>query len=93
MKKYVIAVAIASGALFGLSAQAAPLSTETAAVQSQVAQESATSKVYYYHGRHRSHWRHGSGGGGHWRWGSGRRWGGDWGHNRHRSHWRWGSRW
>jgi hypothetical protein len=82
MKKYAIAIAIASSALFGLSAQAAPLSSETAAVQSQVAQESATSKVYYYHGRHRSHWR----------WGSGRR-GGDWGHSRHRSHWRWGSRW
>jgi hypothetical protein len=35
--KYVLAIAIASGALFGLSAQAAPVSPEASAVQSQVA--------------------------------------------------------
>ncbi len=50
MKKYMIAIAIAFSALFGLSAQAAPLTENTAAVQSQVAQDSATTKVYWRRG-------------------------------------------
>lgn len=51
MKKYVVAIVIAFGALFGLSVQAAPLTSNTAAVQTEVAQvakESATTKVWYY---------------------------------------------
>ena len=81
MKKFALAIAIASGALFAVSAQAAPLASNTAAVE-QVTQDSAVTKVW--HNRGRSHWRWGSRGG----------WGGGWGwHNRHRSHWRWGSRW
>jgi hypothetical protein len=87
MKKYVVAAGIAVGALFGLSAQAAPLATNTTAIQTQVSQDGAIAKV--------QHWRWGSGGhhrrwgsGGHWRWGSHGGW-----HNRHRSHWRHGSRW
>ena len=50
MKKYMIAIAIAFSALFGLSVQAAPLTENTAAVQSQVAQDSATTKVYWRRG-------------------------------------------
>jgi hypothetical protein len=78
MKKYVLAIAIASGALLSYSAvQAAPLSTLPSAVQEQVLADSAVQKVW--------HCRHWSGG-----WGCGRGWG--WGHGRYRSHWRWGSR-
>ncbi len=78
MKKYVLAVAIASGALFGLSAQAAPVSPATFGVQNQVTGDAV--KVWHcrrwsggwgcggggwgWHGRYRSHWR----------WGSHRRW-------------------
>jgi hypothetical protein len=50
MKKYMIAISIAFSALFGLSAQAAPLTVNTPAVQSQVAQDSATTKVYWRRG-------------------------------------------
>jgi hypothetical protein len=59
-----IAIAIAFSALFGLSAQAAPLTENTAAVQSQVSQGSATTKVYWRrgygwrgYGVHRYGWR------------------------------------
>jgi len=45
-----IAIAIAFSALFGLSVQAAPLTENTGAVQSQVAQDSATTKVYWRRG-------------------------------------------
>ncbi len=51
MKKYVVAIVIAFGALFGLSVQAAPLSSNAVAVQTvqaQVAKESAATKVWYY---------------------------------------------
>ena len=57
MKKYLIAGVIAFGALFGLSVQAAPLTENAAAIQSQVAQNGATEKVYYRHGG----WHHGYG--------------------------------
>ena len=75
MKKYLLAVAIASGTLFGLSAQAAPLSPDTASVQHAVT--SGVEKVW-----HCRHWSGGWGCGGgwhsryrsHWRWGSRRRW-------------------
>ena len=50
MKKYVIAIVVAFSALFGLSVQAAPLTENAAAVQSQVAQNSATTKVYWRRG-------------------------------------------
>ncbi len=93
MKKYMLAIAVAFAALFGLSAQAAPLSPNTAAVQGLVTQDAT---VVQWHNRRRSHWRWGSRGGwgwhnrrrSHWRWGSR----GGWGHNRYRSHSRWGSR-
>ncbi len=85
MKKYVVAIAIASGALFGLSAQAAPLSSQLNTLQSQTVPGDAVQKVW--------HCRAWSGG-----WGCG--WGPlgvlpgpGWGwHNRWRSHYRWGSR-
>jgi hypothetical protein len=83
MKKIMFAAALASAALFGLSVQAAPLTSPASVVETQAATGDAVQKVWY-HGRHRSHWRWGSRGGGGW--------GGGWGHNRHRSHWRWGSR-
>ncbi len=78
MKKLVFAVAIAAGALFGLSAQAAPVSSATHGVQSQVTGDAV--KVLHCrrwsggwgcggwgggHSRHWSHRRHGSGG--YWR--------------------------
>ncbi len=75
MKKYVLAIVIASGALLGLSAQAAPVSTAASAVPSQVT--SGTEKVWHYR-----HWHHG--------WGY-RRWYGHgryWSHRRHGS-WGW----
>jgi len=77
MKKYVLAIAIASGALFGLSAQATPISTIPAGLQNQVTGDAV--KVW-----HCRRWSGGWGCGGgwgwhnrwrsHWRWGSGRRW-------------------
>ncbi|MFY9642380.1 MAG: hypothetical protein WCD20_17985 [Rhodomicrobium sp.] len=73
MKKYVIAVAIASGALFGLSAQAAPVASSTYGVQSQVSGDAV--KVW-----HCRHWSGGWGCGGH-------RYGWGWRHRRwHRWH-------
>jgi len=72
MKKYVLAVAIASGALFGLSAaQAAPVTSATFGVQSQVTGDAV--KVW-----HCRHWSGGWGCGGGWghnRWRSHHRWG------------------
>ncbi len=59
MKKYVIAIVIAFSALFGLSVQAAPLASNTTAVQTEVAQQSAAQKVYWVHrgyGWHRRGW-------------------------------------
>lgn len=76
MKKYALAIAIASGALFGLSAQAAPVSSVLPGVQNQV----TTDAVQVYHCR---------GWSGGWHCGGG--WGGGWGHSRHWSHRRWGS--
>jgi hypothetical protein len=76
MKKYVLAIAIASGALFGLSAQAAPVSTGASAVQNQVTSD--VEKVY--------HCRYWSGG-----WGCGGGWYGHsryWSHRRRGSYWR-----
>jgi len=72
MKKLVLAVAIASGALFSLAAQAAPVSSIVSGVQSQVAGDAV--KVFHCrswsgvwgcgggwgHGRHWSHRRYGS---------------------------------
>ncbi len=72
MKKYVLAIAIASGALFSLSAQAAPLSSSPAGLQNQVTGTAV--KVWHCrrwsggwgcggwggHSRHWSHRRHGS---------------------------------
>ena len=76
MKKYVLAVAIASGALFGLSAQAAPVSSTVSGVQNQVSGDAVQvghcrhwSGGWHcgggdggggYHSRHWSHRRHGS---------------------------------
>ena len=64
MKKYMIAIAVAFSALFGLSAQAVPLTQNTAAVQSQVAQDSAATKVYWrrgyrWYGGYRPHYAYG----------------------------------
>ena len=77
MKTYLIAIVIAFGALFGLSAQAAPLTSQSLTLQDQVSSGNAVQKVWHcrywsggwgcgggWHGRWRSHWR----------WGSGRRW-------------------
>jgi hypothetical protein len=85
MKKYLLAIAVTSGSVFGLSAQAAPVTTQFSTLQSQVAPDGAAQKVW--------HCRRWSGG-----WGCGYgplgvlplgpRWGY---HGRHRSHWRWGS--
>ena len=71
MNKYVIAIVIAFSALCGLSVQAAPLTENAAAVQSQVAQDSATTKVYWRRGYG---WRGGYG----WRRGYGWRGGYGW---------------
>jgi hypothetical protein len=88
MKKYVLAIAIASGAFLGLSAQAAPVSSAVSGVQSQVTGDAV--KVFHCRG-----WSGGwgcGGGWGHGRYWSHRRWGsGGWGHGRHWSHRRWGS--
>jgi hypothetical protein len=88
MKKYVLAIAIASGAVFGLSAQAAPISTDASAMQNQV-----TNDVEQV--AHCRYWSGGWGcGWGHNRWWSHRRWGsGGWGHSRYWSHRRRGSWW
>lgn len=75
MKKYVLAIAIASGALLTLSAQAAPAVSGASGLQNQVTSDAV--KVW--------HCRRWSGGWGCGRWG----WGG--GHSRHWSHRRWGS--
>jgi len=58
MKKYVIAIVIAFSALFGLSVQAAPLASDAAVVQAQMAQESGATKVYWRrYGWRRYGWR------------------------------------
>ncbi len=75
MKKYVLAVAIASGTLFGLSAQAAPVSPAASGVQNQVSSDAVLI----------GHCRRWSGG---WHCGGG---GGGWGHSRSWSHRRYGS--
>ena len=75
MKKYVLAVAIASGTLFGLSAQAAPVSSAASGVQNQVSGDAVQV----------GHCRRWSGG---WHCGGG---GDGWGHSRHWSHRRYGS--
>jgi hypothetical protein len=82
MKKIMFAAAVASATLFGLSVQAAPLTSPASVVETQAAAGDAVQKVWY-HNRYRSHGRWGSRGGH----------GGGWGwHSRQRSHWRWGSR-
>ncbi|MFY9642379.1 MAG: hypothetical protein WCD20_17980 [Rhodomicrobium sp.] len=77
MKKYVLAIAIASGAFFGLSAQAAPLSSSPAGLQNEVTGTAV--KVFHcrrwsggwgcggWHGGHSRYWSHR-------RWGSWHRW-------------------
>ncbi|MGA7328058.1 MAG: hypothetical protein WBX25_27110 [Rhodomicrobium sp.] len=76
MKKYLLAIAIASGTLYGLSAQAAP-ALNGSGVQSQVG--SSVEKVWHCR-RWSGGWGCGGGGGwhnrwrSHWRWGSHRRW-------------------
>jgi len=97
MRKYLLAIAIASGAFFGLSAQAAPISSAASGVQSRVTGDA----VQVYHCRGWSGGWHcgggyGGGGWGHGRYWSHRRhgssgWGGGWGHGRHWSHRRHGS--
>ncbi len=79
MKKIMLAAAVASATLFGLSVQAAPLTNPASVVEMQAATGDAVQKVWW-RGHHRGHWRWGSRGGG-WGW-----------HSRYRSHWRWGSR-
>jgi hypothetical protein len=95
MKKYALAIAIASGALFSLSAQAAPVTSAVSGLQGQVTGE--VQKVhhcrwssgygcgggFYYYGGHSRYWSHR-------RWGSGGY--GYYGHGRYWSHRRWGSR-
>jgi uncharacterized low-complexity protein len=75
MKKLVLAVALVSGALFSVAAQAAPVSSSVSGVQNQVTGDAV--KVWHCRG-----W---SGG---WGCGGG---GGGWGHGRHWSHRRHGS--
>jgi hypothetical protein len=75
MKTFVLAIVIAFGALFGLSAQAAPAASDAAAVQSQVKGDAV--KVW-----HCRYWSGGWGCGGGW--GHGRRWS----HRRRGSWWR-----
>jgi hypothetical protein len=95
MRKYLLAIAIASGALISVSAQAAPVSSAASGVQNQVTGDA----VKVYHCRSWSGGWHCGGGYGGWghgrywshrRWGSGG-WGGGWGHSRHWSHRRHGS--
>ena len=97
MRKYLLAIAIASGALISVSAQAAPVSSAVSGLQSQVTGDAV--KVYHCRGWSGG-WHCGGGYGGGWghsrywshrRWGSGG-WGGGWGgHSRHWSHRRHGS--
>jgi hypothetical protein len=92
MKKYLLAIAVASGAVLSLSAQAAPVPSAASGLQNQVAGDA----VQVYHCRYGSGGYHCGGGGGdghsrnwsHRRWGSG---GGYDGHSRHCSHRRYGS--
>ena len=63
MKKYLLAAAIASSALLGLSAaQAAPISLDGATIQSQVSSADAVQKVWHCRrwsggwGCRRHHW-------------------------------------
>jgi len=75
MKTFVLAIGIASGAFFGLSAQAAPVASDAASVQSQVKSDAV--KVW-----HCRRWSGGwgcGGGGGHSRY---------WSHRRRGSYWR-----
>ena len=90
MKKHLLALAFATSALSGLSAEAATLTPQTTGIESPAFADTYVRKVWGYgcygcgwHSRYRSHWRWGSGG-----WGYGYGWG--W-HGRYRSHWRWGS--
>ncbi len=86
MKKYMLAIAVASSALFSLSAQAAPAVSSVAGVENQVT--SSAEQVHHCrywsggwdcHREHSRHWSH-------------RRWGSDgWDHGRHSSHRRYGS--
>jgi hypothetical protein len=75
MKTFVLAIVIAFGALFGLSAQAAPAASDAVAVQSQVKGEAV--KVY--------HCRRWSGG---WGCGGGDGHSRRWSHRRRGSWWR-----
>jgi hypothetical protein len=75
MKTLVLAIALAFGALFGLSAQAAPATSDATAVQGQV--KDGALKVW-----HCRRWSGGWGCGGGW--GHGRRWS----HRRRGSWWR-----
>ena len=97
MRKYLLAIAIASGALISVSAQAAPVSSAVSGVQSQVTGDAV--KVYHCRGWSGG-WHCGGGYGGGWghsrywshrRWGSGGWGGGGWGHGRYWSHRRHGS--
>ncbi len=97
MRKYLLAIAIASGALISVSAQAAPVSSAVSGVQNQVTGDAV--KVYHCRGWSGG-WHCGGGYGGGWghgrywshrRWGSGGWGGGGWGHGRHWSHRRHGS--
>ena len=55
MKKYLIAIAIAFGVLSGLSVQAAPFTGNTAAIDSLVAERSATETIHYRYGWRRAY--------------------------------------
>ena len=79
MKKYLLAVALVSGALYGVSAQAAPVSSAATGVQNQVTSDA----VKVWHCRSWSHGWHCGGGG----WGGHSRY---WSHRRHgsRGYWR-----
>lgn len=89
MKKYSLAVAVASSALISLSVQAAPLTSSVSGVQNQVT--GSVQQVHHCrtwsggwgchdleHSRYWSHRRHGSYGEGHSRY---------WSHRRHGSSW------
>ncbi len=103
MKRYILAVALASGALWGLPASAAPLGSGGSGLRAQVQAE--TVQVYHCrawsagwdcgsggdyggHLRYYSHRRYGSEGGNGGGYGSG---GGGYGHDRNYSHRRHGS--
>jgi hypothetical protein len=80
MKKLIFAAAVATSAMLGFGAQAAPASSTISGVAGQV----TTDAQKVYHCRHWSGGWHCGGGGG---WG-----GGGWGHSRYWSHRRHGSR-